>query len=110
MKTSYKTFRIALLALTLTFGLSYVNTLSASDSPVLTNDIEESITVENWMVSLNEWDIENLDSELSVQLEEDINVENWMLTADETNWNNSCCVTIESEQEVEAWMTDLSKW
>lgn len=110
MKTSYSIFRTALITLTLVFGLSFVNTLSAADSSDFTNDVEESITIENWMLSLNEWEIENLNNELFVQSEEDINVESWMLTANETNWNNSCCVAIESEQEVEAWMTDLAKW
>lgn len=105
MKTIYTTFLT--LALLVTFGL--MNTVGATE--IVTNEninneaIEESIEIENWMLSLAAWDVE-----LIVDAEAEITVENWMVRADRENWNTTVTVEAEKEMEVEAWMNDLSVW
>lgn len=109
MKTTYRTLRAALLATILLFSISFLNTVSASDIEIATVEsevvLEESVAIESWMLSLNEWDLE-----LKVELEDEQLIEGWMLDANQSNWENISTVDTEQEQELESWMTNLSKW
>ena len=114
MKTLYNiTFKV-LLTVSIVLGISTINSVVASHSPSnsLMNEIvlEENLSVENWMVNLDDWNLLDLNENDSKLFEAEVSIEKWMLSADESNWHTVVQVESENEIEIESWMTDLSKW
>ena len=114
MNTLYKITVKAFLTLGLVIGMGSLSQVSASDFPAdlstNTEISEETLTVEDWMMNLNEWQSFELEKNLITRFEAELGIENWMLEANECNWSLTENIEKEEELEVENWMCDLSKW